>query len=153
MGQGKFGEADVLARAKNTSVGGLDEAGILEARGGNVRLLRRDELPDAWNPHSDHRLSVWKVTQRLIHAVMEGGGTQVAAAVLDAVGSDYGEKARDLAYRLYVTSERKKWTQDAFAYNTLVTEWHDIAGGAEGIRERELERERATVRQATLIEE
>lgn len=153
MGQGKFGEADVLARAKNTSVGGLDEAGILEAHGGNVRLLRRDELPDAWNPHHDPRLSVWKVTQHLIHALMEGGGAQAAAAVLDAVGSDYGEKARDLAYRLYVTSERKKWTQDALAYNTLVTEWHDIAGGAEGIRERALERERATVRQATLIEE
>jgi len=148
MGQGKFGEADVLARAKNTSVRGLDEADILEARGGNVRLLRRDELPDKWNPHTDHRLSVWKVTQHLIHAVMEGGGAQAASELLDAVGSDYGEKARDLAYRLYATSERRKWTQDAFAYNTLVTEWHDIDRGVEGVRERA----RATVRQSTLMD-
>jgi hypothetical protein len=65
------------------------------------------------------------------------------AQLLDAVGSDYGEKARDLAYRLYTTSERRKWTQEAFAYNTLVTEWHDIVGGVETVRQQA----RAVVRQ------
>lgn len=121
---------------------------MLEARGGKVRLLRRDELSEKWHPQQDHRLSVWKVTQRLIQALMDGGGAQAAAQLLDAVGSDYGEKARDLAYRLYTTSERRRWTQEAFAYNTLVTEWRDITGGVETVRQQA----RAVVRQATLLD-
>src|SRR5262249_19662463 len=40
FGEGKFGVADVLARAKNTSVQGLVEAGILKSSRGDVRLLR-----------------------------------------------------------------------------------------------------------------
>ncbi len=33
-----YGVAETLSRAKNTSVDGLSEAGIVEARGGKVRL-------------------------------------------------------------------------------------------------------------------
>jgi putative DNA methylase len=38
-----------------------------------------------------------------------------------------GEIARELAYRLYSTCERKGWTQDALAYNALIVAWPEIA--------------------------
>ncbi len=53
--EGPFGTADVLSRAKNTSVEGLKEAGLVASRAGKVRLLRRDELPADWDPATDRR--------------------------------------------------------------------------------------------------
>jgi putative DNA methylase len=130
--EGQYGVAETLSKAKNTAVERLVEAGILSARGGKVRLLRRDELADGWNPAKQPRLTAWEVTQRLIKALLDehGGGEQGAAAILDQVGG-LGEIARDLAYRLYTTCERKGWAQEALAYNSLVVDWRDIAGQAE----------------------
>ena len=42
----KFGETDVLARAKNTSVEKLAARGVLYAQKGVVRLLDREEIPE-----------------------------------------------------------------------------------------------------------
>ena len=122
---GPFGQADVLARAKNTSVQGLVEAGVLASRGGKVRLLRRDELPTGWNPAADRRRTVWETAQHLIRA-LEQEGEAAAAALLRQVGAT-GEVARDLAYRLYTTCERQGWAQEARAYNGLVVAWPQLA--------------------------
>lgn len=120
---GDYGTADVLARAKNTSVAGMVEAGILGSKGGKVRLLRRDELDEAWNPAEDGRLTVWEMTQYLIRALDQG---EVAAASLARQLGSNAEVARDLAYRLYVICERKKWSQEGQAYNALVVAWPEI---------------------------
>ncbi len=66
MNEGEFGAAENLSRAKNTAVNGLVQAGIVAARAGTVRLLKRDELPEDWNPSTDMRLTVWEATQHLI---------------------------------------------------------------------------------------
>ena len=42
----KFGDADVLARAKNTSVQALAERGVMMAAKGEVRLLTREDIPE-----------------------------------------------------------------------------------------------------------
>ncbi len=122
--EGRFGDADTLSRAKDTSVDGMIEAGIVWSRGGKVRLLRREELEDGWDPGTDGRLTVWEVTQQLIRA-LESGGEQAAAELLRRVGG-LGEVARDLAYRLYVTCERKKWSEVAQSYNGLAVAWPEI---------------------------
>jgi len=142
MEEGPYGVAETLSKAKNTAVGALVEAGILRAQGGKVRLLRRDEFSGDWNPSTAKRLRVWEVTHRLIRALQEYGDTG-AAAILDHVGA-YGEVARDLAYRLYTMCERKKWADEALAYNSLVVEWPDISGAAERMR-------RTTAEQAGLF--
>ncbi len=129
MEDGPYGVAETLSKAKNTAVERLVEAGILSARGGKVRLLRREELSEGWNPARQPHLTVWEVTQRLIRA-LDKEGEQGAAAVLDHA-NEQGEIARDLAYRLYTTCERKGWAQEALAYNSLVVEWRGIAGQAE----------------------
>ena len=118
---GLYGVAETLSKAKNTSVQGLVEAGILEARAGKVRLLKREELDPEWNPNRDKRPTAWEACQHLIHA-LETGGEQAAGALLEQLAS-LAEPARDLAYRLYSICERKGWAQDALGYNLLVVTW------------------------------
>lgn len=122
--EGPYGQAETLSTAKNTSVSGLVEAGILKSRAGKVRLLRREELQADWDPATDERFTVWETTQYLVHA-LEKDGESAAAALLGKLGGN-GDIARDLVYRLYSICERKKWAQEALAYNALVTSWADI---------------------------
>jgi len=122
--QGPYGVAETLSKAKNTSVEGLSHAGFLEARAGKVRLLKRDELDDDWDPNKDKRLTAWETAQYLIRT-LDKEGEKGAGALLGKLGS-FGEMARDLAYRLYTICERKGWAQEALAYNMLVVAWPRI---------------------------
>jgi putative DNA methylase len=131
--EGPFGVAETLSKAKNTSVEGMVEAGILAARGGKARLLRREELPADWTPVGDARLTVWEVMQQLIRRMQEQG-EDAAAALLAQVGG-LGETARDLAYRLYTICERKGWAQEALPYNALVVAWGDVGTMAGQVRD------------------
>jgi putative DNA methylase len=123
--EGLYGEAEVLATAKALSIAGLAEAGILHSRVGKVRLLRRDELPEDWDPASDKRLTVWEVTQHLIRRLDKHGETE-AANLKEKIGG-MAEIARDLAYRLYTLCERKGWAEEAGYYNSLVVAWPSMA--------------------------
>jgi putative DNA methylase len=121
---GEFGVADVLARAKNTAVQGLVEAGIVAAGRGKVRLLKPSELPDDWDPATDKRLTAWEIVHHLIR-VLEAGGEGAAATLAARLGSK-AETARELCYRLYTLCERKKRAPEALAYNALVQSWPEI---------------------------
>jgi len=125
MEEGVFGEADVLARAKNSSVEGIEEAGVLHARGGKVRLRRRSEYPETWDPATDRRLTVWECTQHLV-ANLERFGEPTAADLVRRLGGGMSEVARALAYRLYSIADRKGWSDEARAYNALVVSWPEI---------------------------
>jgi len=122
--EGDYGVAETLSKAKNTSVGGMVEAGILTSSRGKVRLLRPEELPADWDPITDKRLSAWEAVHQLIRA-LEAGGDQAAADLVAKLGSQ-AEAARELCYRLYTVSERKKRAADALSYNALVQSWPEI---------------------------
>ncbi|TYC51158.1 DUF1156 domain-containing protein [Zoogloea oleivorans] len=122
--EGKYGEADVLARAKGTSVSGLTEAGVIESGKGNLRLLRWAELPADWSPETDARTPVWEALHHLIRAINQQG--ESAAGALLARMPARAESVRALAYRLYTLCERKGWAEEARAYNELVTAWTSI---------------------------
>lgn len=124
----KFGDADVLARAKGTSVGGLVEAGVAESSAGNLRLLRWAELHKDWSPETDAMSKggtpIWEALHQLIRALNHDGET--AAGTLLARMPSRADPLRALAYRLYTLCERKGWAEDARAYNELVTAWAGI---------------------------
>ena len=128
FGEGKYGQAEVLATAKAISVSGLAAGGIAYVRAGNVRLLKRSELRDDWDPSGDDRLTVWEATQYLIRAL--DSGIDKAADLAARLGG-LAETARELAYRLYTICERKNWADEAQAYNGLVVNWPDIRKQAE----------------------
>lgn len=122
---GPFGDADLLARAKDTTVAGVAQAGVVASRDGKVRLVDRSDLPADWDPASDSRLTVWETTQYLIRS-LESSESE-AAALLARMGGGVGERARQLAYLLYGICDRKKWAAEAAAYNMLVTAWPEIS--------------------------
>jgi putative DNA methylase len=122
--EGEYGVAETLSKAKNTSVSGMVEAGILSSKGGKVRLLRPSELPADWDPETDPRLTAWEVVHQLVCA-LEAGGENAAAELVSKLGSE-AETARELAYRLYTVCERKKRAQEALSYNGLVQSWPEI---------------------------
>jgi putative DNA methylase len=122
--EGEFGQAETLSKAKDTSVQGLVEAGILVSGRGKVRLLTPEELPTDWDPRTDSRLTAWEVVHHLIR-VLSSGGESAAARLVAALGSS-ADTGRELCYRLYTICERKKRAQEALAYNSLVQSWSEI---------------------------
>ncbi len=120
---GPFGQADVLARAKGTSVEGVRDAGVLHASKGEVRLLRVKEYPASWDPTKDSRLPIWEACHQMCRAL---GESESEAGALLARMPDKQDAIRQLAYRLYTICERKGWAEDARAYNELVTSWPAI---------------------------
>ena len=121
---GEYGTAEQLSKSKNTSVAGLVEAGILASKGGKVRLLKPNELPDDWDPTTDKRLTSWETVHHLIR-VLEAGGEGAAAKIVSKLGAK-AEAARELCYRLYTLCERKKRAVEALSYNGLVQSWPEI---------------------------
>ncbi|MCT7967442.1 DUF1156 domain-containing protein [Laspinema sp. D1] len=123
--EGQYGDAETLSKARNTSIQGLEQAGILTAKAGKVRLLKRSELQPNWNPEQDNRVPHWEITQHLIRALDQTG--EIGAAELLAKLGDGGEIARDLAYRLYNLCDRKGWSAEGIGYNSLVISWPEIS--------------------------
>ncbi|WP_124727908.1 DUF1156 domain-containing protein [Staphylospora marina] len=138
MKEALFGEAELLSKAKNTSVSGLVEAGIIEARAGKVRLLTREEYPEQWDPTEDNRFTLWEATQYIIRA-FEREGELGAARLIKRLG-DRANHVRDLAYRLYSICEKKGWAQEAIPYNMLAASWSRLKQVASGMKEYEMGR-------------
>jgi putative DNA methylase len=130
---GRFGEADTLARAKGTSVKGVEQARVLFATGGVVRLLKWAEYPANWDPTRDARMPVWEVLHQLVR-VFKSQGETGAGEVLAAVQAK-ADTTRQLAYRLYTLCERQGWAEDARAYNEIITSWSAIESAATRLAE------------------
>ena len=121
---GDYGSANVLAQAKATSVEGAQSAGVLEAKGGKVKLLKPADYPTDWDPREDNRTPVWEALHQLVRALNQGG--ESAAGSLLARMPERSGDIRRLAFWLYTLCERKGWADDARNYNELVTAWHGI---------------------------
>ncbi len=129
MGKAPYGTAETLCNAKNTSMHGLVDAGIVHSKSGKVHLLRREEMDPDWDPQKDKRLTVWEATQHLIQK-LESEGEGAAAELIGKLGG-VAEQARDLAYRLFQICERKKWASEAKSYNSLVISWPELTRRAQ----------------------
>ncbi len=126
-----YGEADVLARAVNSSVGGMERGGVLTSREGQVALRRPTDLPASWNPETDDRISVWEVTCHLARSLTTTG-VESAARLLAAVtrrGGIDADAIQRLSYRLYELAQHKH-PEDAGLFNALGTEWSALTEAA-----------------------
>ena len=137
--EGDFGVAETLSKAKNTSVEGMVDAGILVSEAGKVRLLRPDELADDWDPQTERRLTVWESVHHLARVLERG--EEPASEVVARLGV-MAEPARELAYRLYRICDQKNRPQEALAYNALIQSWPELAN---------LARQQAPVQQGVLL--
>lgn len=129
-GAGKFGDADSLARARNTNVEVLGRNGILTSRAGNVQLIKPDDLSWDYSVLEDSLISNWEALHHLIK-VLERDGIAPAGEFLQsaldrpdgAIGADL---VKELAHLLFRIAEANSWTKDALNFNTLVTSWPEI---------------------------
>ena len=127
-----FGEADVLARAKNISVGGLEDSGAVISSRGRVRLRDRDEMPvlieknlnQAWLKILVEANCAWLWVQSLVYALKKIGIAKAGELMSKFDGNN--ESLKNLAYRLYDICEKKNWSKEATGYNDLVVEWQTI---------------------------
>lgn len=135
---GSFGEADNVARARNTSVAAMERAGILTARAGKVALLAPAYLPTDYDPASDLDISAWEVLHHLIR-LLDAHGLNAAGDFLKHIG-DRGDGGiepalvKELAFLLFSIADKNRWAKDAIAFNNIVTSWSDVVelsrGGA-----------------------
>ncbi len=134
FGTGKFGDANNLANARNTTVEAMDRGGILTSAAGKVTLLKPSALPAEYDPTLDEQISAWEILHHMI-AALERGGIADAAALLAAAGSRAEgpvdpDLVKELAFLLFSLAEKNGWTKDALAFNTLATSWPEIADAA-----------------------
>lgn len=124
MHESASGDAITMAQAYDIGIDDLEKAGVVRARAGKARLLRRDELPADWNPRADRQLTDWECAQHLARVIESpDGGMDAAARLYSDMGAERGEAARMLAYRLYDICERKDRAAEAQVWNALAQEW------------------------------
>ena len=121
--EGLYGDAETISKAKATTVARLAAAGIVRSAAGKVRLVPPDDLSDDWDPVENAPAPAWAAVHHLTRRLATG--EDAAAALLRRLGGT-AETARELAYRLYVIAERKKWAEDALRYNGLVQSWRKL---------------------------
>ena len=128
---GEYGRAEILATALNTSVPGLERAGVLWARAGKVQLLRPDELLDSYDPVKDERPTMWEAVLHLSKRLEKYGPDSAGQLMrqLQSVMDLNGVK--ELAYLLYSVCDRKRRQESALVFNNLVTSWPEIADAAQ----------------------
>jgi len=127
---GTFGDADNLARARNTAVEGLDRDEVLSSRAGKVKLFAPAEVRTAYDVLADEHTSAWEALHHLIR-ILEADGVEAAGSFLRAAtsrpdGAVDADLVKELAFLLFSLAEKSGWTQDALSFNTVATSWPEI---------------------------
>lgn len=129
-GVGKFGNADSLARARNTSVEIMDRNQILTSRAGNVQLLNPSSLPDGYDVLADTHISNWEALHHLIKVLdskgIEPAGHFLRSALSRPDGAVDADLVKELGHLLFRIAEANGWTKDALNFNAVVTSWPEI---------------------------
>ncbi|MCS6793649.1 MAG: hypothetical protein N3E45_15435 [Oscillatoriaceae bacterium SKW80] len=118
--QGLLTEAEILCKAKHTSIQKLIAAGLISLQGDKVRLLKREELVFSKEENDFGKESIWKVTQYLIQ-VLDKNGEKSAAELLSRFCLSFAKLIRLLAYRLYDICDKKGCRGESIFYNRLVS--------------------------------
>jgi putative DNA methylase len=134
--KGVFGNADNLARARGISVDDVKHAGIAESSAGRVRIYKREELDEDWDPANDKHLTIWECLHYLLRQYEQDGLSQGTALLLKKIGSDKAEAVKDLAYCLYdISANKRKDAKEATAYNALIADWTELTRQAAAIHD------------------
>lgn len=137
-GVGMFGDADSLARARNTSMLVMDRAGIVTSRAGNVQLIKPADLPDSYDVLKDTHTSNWEALHHLVKVLERDGiisaGEFLQTALSRPDGAIETDLVKELAHLLFRIAESSGWTKDALSFNSVVASWHEILEGARSQR-------------------
>lgn len=124
--EGPYGTAEVLAKAKNTTVDNIRNAGVIHSAGGKVRLLDWKEYPGDYDPEKDKNRPVWEACHHVIRTLNHKGETDAGELLSYMLPQESG--IRQLAYSLYTLNERANRAEEARPYNELIASWNQIMG-------------------------
>ena len=127
----KFGDADLLARSKNTSVAHIADMELVDSGKGNVSLRDRESIP----PFSKKNENPWLVTQQVVVA-FEKDGYEGVSAIFAQLTDAQVSVVKSLCYRLYSIADRKGWSKEGQAYNSLIAGWDATMQKASDLRNR-----------------
>ena len=122
-GEGPYGDAETLARAKNIDISKLQHSdGLLTAERGRVKLLPLDAFSNS-EQLTLGDTTAWEGCFRMAYHLNreDGNGIEGAASVGREMGSNV-ESVERLARILYNHYDRKGDSQNAVVFNNLVTE-------------------------------
>ena len=126
-GEGPYGDAETLARAKNIDISKLQHSdGLLTAERGRVKLLPLDAFSNS-EQLTLGDTTAWEGCFRMAYHLNREDGEGIAGAA--HVGREMGsnvESVERLARILYNHYDRKGDSQNAVIFNNLVTEWQRI---------------------------
>ncbi|MCH9729510.1 MAG: DUF1156 domain-containing protein [Actinomycetia bacterium] len=129
-GVGKFGDADNLARARNTSIDAMQREGILTSRAGKVQLIKPADLNWDYDVVNDPDISGWETLHHLIKVLERDGiapaGDFLNAALSRSDGAVDADLVKELAHLLFRIAEGNGWAKDALTFNSLVTSWPEV---------------------------
>ena len=126
-GEGPYGDAETLARAKNIDISKLQHSdGLLTAERGRVKLLPLDAFSNS-EQLTLGDTTAWEGCFRMAYHLNreDGKGIEGAAGVGREMGSN-AESVERLGRILYNHYDRKGDSQNAVIFNNLVTEWQRI---------------------------
>ena len=137
FGEGKFGEAEVLAKAKGTTVAAIVDSEVAVSQAGEFKMLHWKEYPgdETYDPQQDRNLPLWEALHRVIRELLNAGVSRAAKLLARMPSAISADDLRQLAYYLYTYCERKGDAANAKDYNALVTSWSDIAEKLAEIRQ------------------
>jgi putative DNA methylase len=124
-------DATKLARGTNTNVEALRHAGIVQSRGGFVKLLSISEIAPDYDPASDNRISEWKICLHLAKQLDEQGVESATRLMMIARNLIDLENVKDLAQLLYSIADMEGWSPTAILFNSLGRSWPEIEGEPE----------------------
>lgn len=127
---GPFGSAEDLAKAKNVTIGRLEDQGILEARIGRVRLLPIEAFntPEKKLKDLSPSTTAWEGLMRVAYHFQPGEDRQGvigASGVIRQIGSKATEVER-LARIMFNHYDRKFRPSESRIYNDIADAWRDI---------------------------
>jgi len=140
---GGSGDAIAQLQAFNLSEARINASGIFRAKGGDAKLLTRDEMHAAvldrfghsWRPSIDDSFTVWELAQHMARTLNARDGGIDAAGRLLAERRSSASDVLLLAERLFELATARSENEEALVWNELQTSWPEIESAADRAEE------------------
>lgn len=141
--KGGSGDAIAQLQAFNLAEASINASGIFRAKGGDAKLLTRDEMHAAvlerhgkpWRPSLDHSFTVWELAQHMARTLNARDGGIDAAGRLLAERRSAATDVLLIAERLFEVATARGESEEALAWNELQTSWPEIESAADRAEE------------------
>lgn len=140
---GCAGDAIAQLLAFNLAEARINATGIFRVKGGDAKLLTRDEMHAAvidrygkpWRPSLDDSFTVWELAQHMARALLAQDGGIDAAGRLLAERRSATTDVLLIAERLFELATARGENEEALVWNELQTSWPEIENAADRAEE------------------